>query len=770
MTGNLIKSQTLTSKLSKITMAILALGLASQVTAVQSSEQGKAKENEGLEVIVVTATKREKNIQEVPISMTALSGARLERLGIKEVANLENSVPNLDFGNTHTNDNPAITIRGISASAGNIGFEAGVGVYIDGVYMGRNSSLNQPLTDIDMVEVLRGPQGTLFGKNTTVGALNIKTRRPSEEFEGAVQLEVGNFGLLRTRARVSGPLIDDTLLAKISVYTDDRDGFEVNLKEDASDALDENQHGMRGELLYKATDALEMSLRWDLSESDRKVIAWSVDENDKHGLSFEGNKPHVISQDDSDENRTIQGSSFTVDYDFGNGYSFTSITGLRDLDININGDQDFQAAERLNIVKSEAFEQFSQELRIASPNGRAFKYVAGLYYYQQDAKSNLSNIAIESFPVIGVDAGFVAGLGAPLGFPAWGAEADLYNTTTSAVDTTSTALFLDSSYDITDNLTLLVGIRYTNEDKELKYSQKGINLLIPSYAEFADERSDSETSPNIGLSYSVDADINIYAKVTRGFKSGGWNATSISSPTPFGPNPIPENVITPEQIEAMKFNPEELTNYEVGVKSELFDGLMRLNAAVFYIDYENMQLSVFKGLEGSVTTNAGESRSKGFEIEVEAVPFDNISILGSVGYSDAIFTDFDPNDTIEGDDLDGLRFSGPKFNTHLSVTHYTDLGDLGFLSTGVDYSYKSKSYGKFSNPEGTEFGSTSIVNARIAFESEENWEVALWVKNLLDKGNVIARQADSNLALFNIDLINYDAPRTFGATFTYNFY
>jgi iron complex outermembrane receptor protein len=191
---------------------------------------------------------------------------------------------------------------------------------------------------------------------------------------------------------------------------------------------------------------------------------------------------------------------------------------------------------------------------------------------------------------------------------------------------------------------------------------------------------------------------------------------------------------------------------------------------VFYIDYENMQLSVFKGLEGSVTTNAGESRSKGFEIEVEAVPFDNISILGSVGYSDAIFTDFDPNDTIEGDDLDGLRFSGPKFNTHLSVTHYTDLGDLGFLSTGVDYSYKSKSYGKFSNPEGTEFGSTSIVNARIAFESEENWEVALWVKNLLDKGNVIARQADSNLALFNIDLINYDAPRTFGATFTYNFY
>jgi iron complex outermembrane receptor protein len=770
MIANLIKSKKFTSKLSKITVAMLAIGLGSQAIAAQNDEQQGAKENKGLEVIVVTATKREKNVQEVPISMTAISAAGLDRLGIKDVANLENSVPNLDFGNTHTNDNPSITIRGITARAGNIGFESGVGVYIDGVYMGRNSSLNQPLTDIEMVEVLRGPQGTLFGKNTTLGALNIKTRRPSEEVEGSMQLEVGNFGLVRTRARISGPIIEDKLLGKLSVYTDDRDGFELNLKEGASDGLDQNQQGFRGELLYKATDALEMSLRGDWSEHDNKVIAWSIDENDKHGVSFEGNKPHVISQDDSDESRTIQGGSFTVDYNFNDGYNFTSISGYRELDFNITGDQDFQAVERLTLDKGEEFEQFSQELRIASPDDNTFSYVAGLYYYQQDAKSRLSNIANQFFPLIGLDAGIIGNIGMQVGFPAWTSEADLTNTNIAAVDTTSTAFFFDSSYDITDDLTLLFGIRYTDEDKELNYAQKGINLLFPSYAEFGDKRSDSQTSPSIGLSYSVNDDVNLYSKVSRGFKSGGWNATTIADPFTFQPNPLTENVATPEQIAARTFDSEQLTNYEIGVKSELFDGLMRLNAAIFYIDYEDMQLTAFKGLEGSVTTNAGKAKSKGFEIEVEAVPFDSLTISASLGYSDANFTEFDPDDTVEGDELDGLRFAGPKFNTNLSITHYTEVGDLGFIATGLDYSYKSKAYGRFNNIAGTAFGSTSLVNARIAFESEYDWEVALWAKNLLDKDNIIARQADSSLGLFNADLVNYDAPRTFGISFTYNYY
>jgi iron complex outermembrane receptor protein len=754
---------------SKITLALMSVSCVQFVVAETATDVQKAKPSEGLEVIIVTATKREKNIQEVPISMTALSASRLKRLGVKEISNLENVVPNLDFGNTHTNDNPAIIIRGISASAGNIGFEAGVGVYIDGVYMGRNSSLNQPLTDIDLVEVLRGPQGTLFGKNTTVGALNIKTRRPSDELEGSVQVELGNYNLLRTRARVSGPLIKDKLLGKISVFSDDRDGFEKNLKEGASDALDENQQGMRGELLYLASDALDVSLRWDWLKNERKIMAWSIDENDTHGLSFEGNKPHVINQDDTDEVRTIKGTSLTADYRFDSGFTFTSITGVRELDISIFGDQDFLPAQRLSIDKVESFEQFSQELRIASPDNRDFKFVSGAFYYQQDATSRISNIVNEFFPVIGVDAGFVAGLGTPLGFAAWQSETDLTNTNRAEVETTSTALFFDSSYDITEQLSVLFGVRYTDEDKTLNYSQQGINLLIPSYAAFDDSRNDSEVSPSLGMTYAYDEDINLYTKVSRGFKSGGWNATTIGNPSPFGPIPLPSNEITESQLNGIKFDSEKLTNYEIGAKTLLLDNKVRLNTALFYIDYEDMQLSVFKGLEGSITTNAGAARSRGLEIELEATATDNLNLAASIGYSDAVFTQFDPNETVDGDELDGIRLSGPKLNANFSVTYSTELEGVGYLSAGLDYSYKSKSYGKFSNVTGTEFGSTSLLNGLVRIETDDNWDVSLWAKNLLDKDNIITRQADSNLAIFNVDFVNYAAPRTFGMTFTYNY-
>ncbi len=757
-------------RISKIALAIGALANSYASLAQEEGEVLQKEQNSGLEVIIVSATKREKNMQEVPISLTALSASRLDRLGVKDVSNLENAVPNLDFGNTHTNDNPAITIRGISASAGNIGFEAGVGVYIDGVYMGRNSSLNQPLTDIDIVEVLRGPQGTLFGKNTTVGALNIKTRRPSDTTEGSLQVELGNYNLLRTRARLSGPIMEDKLLAKLSVFTDDRDGYERNLKAGASDALDENQEGMRGELLFLPSDNFDISFRWDWTKSNRKIMAWSVDENETHGLSFEGNAPHVISQDDTDEVRTIKGASLTADYRFQNGFALTSITGYRELDISILGDQDFLPAERLTIDKREQFEQFSQEIRVTSPEDRAFQFVSGLYFYKQDADSSVSNIANEFFPVIGVDAGFIAGLGAPLGFAAWQSESDLTNTNAAAVETTSAALFFDGSYDLTNQFSLLFGLRYTNEEKTLDYSQLGINLLIPSYSPFQDKRSDNEISPSLGVGYQYSKDVNLYAKVSQGFKSGGWNATTVGSPTPFGPTPLPQNQISEEQLKSLKFDSEKLTNYEMGAKTQLLENKVRLNVAIFYIDYEDMQLSAFRGLEGSVTTNAGAATSRGLELEVEAAVTDSLNFLAGFGYSDAKFNKFDPNDTLDGDELDGVRLSGPKFNGHLSVTYSTELDQFGYLSAGLDYSYKSKSYGKFSNILGTEFGSTSLLNGVVKLESESNWEVALWAKNILDKNNVIARQANSNLALFNIDFINYAPPRTVGITFTYNYY
>jgi len=336
-----------------------------------------------LEEVVVTAQKRTENLQDVPISITAVSERRLEQLSAKNVSDVENFAPNLHFTNTFSNWNPSIRVRGIKTSANNVGYESGFGTYIDGVYIGRSAALLQSLADVEMIEVLRGPQGTLFGKNTTVGAFNVRTRRPGDELEGMLKVEIGNYDLIRTRASISGPLVKDKLFGKISLGTDNRDGFYETINPNAHDAVGEDQRTTRGELRYTPSDDLDIALRWDWTESEGYVISYAL-------ASL---PPLVINQDDLIEERNMKGASLTADYNFGDGYTFTSISAFRSLDLSFEGDLDNSATVFYSMDRTSEFEQFTQELRIASPTGRRFEYVAGLYYFNQKAKENLADSA-----------------------------------------------------------------------------------------------------------------------------------------------------------------------------------------------------------------------------------------------------------------------------------------------------------------------------------------------------------------------------------------
>ncbi|MBW2368408.1 MAG: TonB-dependent receptor [Deltaproteobacteria bacterium] len=738
-----------------VTIALL-IGMGGIFVSQSYAEEGEEENYNDfiLEEVVVTAQKREENLQDVPISITAISEGRLEQLGAREIADVQNFAPNVDFGNTLTNDNPSIRIRGIRTSASNIGFEAGFGVYVDGVYMGRNSALNQTLADVALMEVLRGPQGTLFGKNTTVGAFNITTRRPSEDLELNVQVEAGNYNLKRARGHISGPIVADKLFGKITLFKDLWDGFYENLNPGTHDAVDEDQIGGRGELRYTPTDDLDIALRFDHAYSDRYAIPWNIDDTDPHlfphpifgvvlPVNFPGNNPGTISQDDTSEERTIEGTSLTMDYGFGDGYSLTSISALRGLEVQIQGDMDSTAYDILGIDLISEYTQLTQELRITSPAGRKLEYVAGLYFYSQDAKSIADTIA----------------LGVVFPFGPWPTVNSATIRINTEVDTKSAAVFLDGRYALTDRFKLLFGARYTQEEKDLKMKQQGVFMFFPDIATFTDSRSDQEISPTVGLSFSASDNVTMYGRVARGFKSGGWNSSMIGYSVLL-PSGAPD-------VAKMSFNPEFMTSYEVGMKSELFDHRLRLNTAMFYTDYEDMQLRIYRGIEGEITANAGEARSMGFELEIDAMPTNNLRITAGLGYADAEYTKLDLDDSVPGNQ-NGQRMPGPKWSTNLNLT-YTIPMSFGEIIGGVDYSYKTKSFGSANDPEETEFGSSELINARLSMNIFDSWQIAAWGKNLMDKENVIARIGDYNLELVRMDVVNYGAPRTFGLTVTYNY-
>ena len=724
-------------------------------TAFAGEDESKATEDASqdyvLDEVMVTAQKRTENLQDVPISITAISESRLEDLSAREISDIQNFAPNVDFGNTVTNDNPAIRVRGISTSASNVGFEAGFGLYIDGVYMGRNSALNQSLADVELMEVLRGPQGTLFGKNTTTGALNIVTSRPGNELDCHAKLDVGDYGLIRQRYYLSGPLVQNTLSGKLTVFADKRDGYYDNIKPGTHDAIDEDQKGTRGELRYTPNDNLDIALRFDYADSDRYAFAYNISEDDTHEyyhpidgyqgpVNFPGNDSRTISQDDTTEKRTISGTSLSADYDFGNGYTFTSISAFRDLSIEMEGDLDMTAYDILSFYKESEFEQLTQELRIASPEDQKFVYVAGLYFYSQEAKGKDSYF-------FDLYQGYS---------PMWATRDDIELSTNSEVDTRSAALFLDGRYAVTDRINFLFGARYTYEKKELEISQTslfGMDSFYPDVAPMKDSRTDKEISPSLGLSFTATEDLTCYGRVARGFKSGGWNAS----------------LLTPaSSTETISFDPEYLTNYELGFKSELLDNRLRFNAAVFYIDYKDKQLSVYRGLQGSITTNAGEARSMGFEAEIDAMPTNNLRIGAGVGFADAEYTKYDPDDTVAGDELDGAAMEGPKwtYNVNLNYVYPTSFGDI---NAGLLYSGASKSLGEPEDPDGTEFGATYLINMHFGVNIHDQWNIIVWCNNVTDRDNVIARRENYNMIFFNADVENYAAPRTFGMTVRYDF-
>jgi iron complex outermembrane receptor protein len=717
-----------------------------QAQTAQSADDQAADQPDDNE-IVVSARKRVETLTEVPIAISVIQGGDLEARGTSRVKDAQAFIPNValsDAGNSNSNTN--IVIRGISTNARNVGFESGVSVYVDGVFTGRPSSFNQDFVDIDRLEVLRGPQGTLFGKNTIAGAINITTTKPSYDFGGRVSAEYGSFDLFAGQAVINLPIATDKAALRISAFGRKRDGLVRNVL-DGERFNDEGSWGGRLQLRIQPSEKLTIDLAADyLDENRRQSFPETLGDPAAPGPRTTINDFIPL------ETRELWGMSGTVALELGD-HVLTSISAYRENDASAKNDNDNTAGDVLVADFTDRQKQFTQEIRLVSPGGERFDYVLGAFYFWQDSSADHIGIFGRDFP-------FTGGTRVPIN-------------SLGSVETTSLAGYADAQFRLTESLILLGGIRYTHEEKKLAYRQTGQllpGIIFQPIPLLTDKLSDNDVSPQFGISFQPKPTLNIYGRVSWGYKSGGWNADFIGSSL------IGAAIASPSgdgRFDAadIDFAAERATNYEFGIKGQWLDKKLRANLAAFYTDYRNLQISQFLGVlsGGTVITNAGKAEIKGVELEFELRPSERFGFSGSFGYLDATFGSY-ANCEPGIPSCDGRRLpNAPRFSYAIGLDYRVPLNDAVDVQFRTELTGSSSSFTTAANINRLSISDYSLANASIAVVNKDaGWNITAYVRNLFDKDYLTGAVNDDLLGTGRT-FVGYGAPRTFGVRAAYNF-
>lgn len=677
----------------------------------------------GLEEVVVTARKKAESLQDVPITMNAFDSDALDAAGVNGVEEIAQQTPGLFF-QSFDETRPHIYIRGVGSRQFDAGSEGSVGIFIDEFYVGRFSGAMTGLMDIERIEVLKGPQGTLYGRNTIGGAVNVITKAPTEEFEAKVRLGAGNYDARKAQATVSGPVFGDSVLGRLSVSSNRRDGYVKN-NTTGQDLMGDDTFSVRGKLAYFPTDALKLTLSGEYNNNERPGTQGEPGTGifaARPGLTLArtDNRYSDFYNHNSEFDREVRQLMARIDYE-AESLSFVSLTSWRGSSLDELRDLDSTRFDTIVQDTKEKSEAFSQEFRISSnpSDGGRLDWVAGLYYYKEDTDR------LDRFPfgpdsaisaiAAAVDAGFPA---APVFVP--GVET-LNEDFFDDVDTTSIAAFGQFTYSLTDSLNVTVGLRYTKDEKEADI--RGVTSRVglpPIFADFEVKNEEEWDSwdPKVTFDYKIAEDVMLYLTYSQGFKSGGFQFAVF-------------NPVSAQQV----FDPEEVEVYEIGVKSTLLDRRLQLNANVFYYDYSDLQLPRVVLLPDSsfanIITNAGQSSIKGLELDLQMLVTENLMVDFGYSYLDA---EYDEYEFVGGLDFSGNRMiRSPENTANLGVTYSVPIG-AGELSVRADWTWTDEFF--FEADEGaTPFTSQdafSLVDAFITYEID-NWSVRLWGKNLGDK-------------------------------------
>lgn len=700
--------------------ASCAAALASEVQAAPQASAGSS-----LEEIVVTATKRETSLLDVPSSVSVVSGDLISELRANDVGDLTKFVPNLSFQDGREAKIKAFNIRGVGTSTFNDGVEDSVGIVIDGVTLGRAAMGMYDLYDVQRIEVLRGPQGTLFGKSASAGVVNIVTKDPNRDrFEGDATLSYGEYtrnGEWKFNGAVSGP-INDTLAFRVAAYANDRGGiFRDRFRN--TDDYTKDQKAMRAKLLFQPSEEFSAKVTVDFLKEDNECCAEIPILALPGGRLAQYVAPYVqinennydIAQDARSYNTNeVGGASLDMNYEIG-GFTLTSITAYRRWQAFKTTDEDKTTQSFFNVTQTDTeMEQLSQELRLASPigAGQRFDYLVGLHIHQQ----NLNSLEI-----------FSANLG----------EATEQNRSVSPVgiDTRSLGLFGNGTFHITDAWRLIFGLRYTDEyiSGSVKHDEVGLVALFPE-TNVAQSNSDSKVTGRVGVQFYPTRDLMLFATYGTGYKAPAFNAGTIQ------PANLPTQIVAGETSEMI----------EAGLKSRLFDGRLLLNVTLFDTKFEDFQADAFVEQPGLsvpvlILSSINEVKTKGVEAEITARLMDGLTVGGAFSYTDGKFSDFRNSPcyfqqtAAQGcvggtQDLSGRRlpYQGEiQYNAYFDYGH--DFGGWGMFAQG-NYSWVDERATDYTLDPRSRVDSLGLLSARLGTRfNDDRVELALFGNNLTDE-------------------------------------
>jgi iron complex outermembrane recepter protein len=707
---------------------------------------------EATDEIVVTATKRNTNLQDTPISISAYGADYLARNNVRDFAQIANSIPNVrapDGLNGISN----VSIRGISSpTRGGTGVEQPVGTYIDQVFAG-NSVLGSQIFDIAQVEVVRGPQGTLFGRNTAAGAISFISARPSSDLEGYVNAETGNYALRSINGAISIPVISDKLAIRVAASHLERDGYIRRLSGGTLGI--QNNDAVRVSVVIKPNDDLKLTLIGSYAdEVGSQALGLFISGPPAFTLGNDGRTRVGDVNDFGLSQSKIATVTSIIEYQVGR-YTMSSITGYRRQTASSTFDedqtvQDIFTSRNGQLDGPDKGEQFSQELRLTSPKGDFFDFTTGLYYFStKDRGSSIGENGTVLTAVL-VEAGELP--------PSFASFQELSKTRSTIK---AYAWYGQGNIHLSDKLTLLAGFRLNRELKTFGSDASGFRAFDAAGNVLADEPNaplaflkefkDTVFTPMGGLQYKITPDVMAYATYSQGYKSGGFNADAALNP-----------VINPF------FDVEKAKNYEVGFRSKIFDRRLTLNATAFWIDYSDLQTQQFVGLRSEIV-NAGKARSQGFELQMIANPLPGWTIDAGLGFTNARYINFVIRDVESGtvvSDFTGNRLPfAPRWTSSLSSRYEFDLGSDSKFSLQGEWTYSSSFFQDFINDPLSRSNGGSQFNGRASFSIDnDKFEFAFWGRNLSNAYIKTDYNGQLPAAIFQDARYQaYGAPRTFGA-------
>jgi iron complex outermembrane receptor protein len=749
----------------KYARSLLALAIAGTPMAFSADEETSA----FLEEVIVTAQKRSESLQDVPNALSAFTGDFIKEANHTHIKKLVAYTPGL-AGLSTDSFLDSLSVRGVSTNSFGIGGDSSIGIYKDGVYYGRNGAAVTSFFDIERVEILKGPQGLLFGRNAASGAIHTITEKPKlEEVEGYVRLGAGENDRLQGEFAYNQPL-GDTWAMRIAGVHSEEDGFVKNVYN--GDDLGAHDR-----------DAIRFSIRKEADWGDVTLTAEHEDREqygsiyigaDANGNSITGDDRKANLDFQGKDDAKVTGVTLTANIDLNDKMSLTSITGYVKHEWVYQEDWDGTPSDAAGYVQDQDGEYYSQELRLNVETSEDLSWYVGASAYKEDVTAKLSNATGDTTPYFTAayteyfteyfdDAYLGAYYGAYYGGVAGAYTSDILETNSTDGEYSGWAVYADMTYQLTEKMDVSLGARYTYDEKEATTNIQGGGFVWPVITPTSvKSKADwDDVSPRINLRYFLDNDTMLFGSVTSGYKAGGFGTDNVTSFAPVSPW---VSVALPD-AELDDFDPETILSYEVGAKGDLAGGRVKYGVSAYYYNYEDLQTVIIE-VGKALVENIGEVDGVGVELDLRAAINDNWDVFLGGAWSDTDTGDIPLDVCAEpsGSDCNGNRLPfNPEWMVSGGINAHYPLNS-GEVFAGLDFSWQDEFYSTLENTDGDAVDSVGFVNLRTGWNSEQNWSVSVYVENVFDEESFAAR--DTGFFAVNVAPTR---PRIAGVDISYTF-